>query len=49
MPTTATVAETLKHIRLVHQTRETIYPIYLLDPATKALRRNRLIATARHR
>ena len=37
MPTTATVAETLKHIRLVHQTRETIYPIYLLDPATKAL------------
>ena len=27
-----TVAEVLDHIRAVHHTRETIYPIYLLDP-----------------
>ena len=36
-PATASVAEVLQHIREVHHTRETIYPIYVLDPATGAL------------
>jgi magnesium transporter len=34
---TATASETLEHIRSVEQTRETIYAICLLDPATRAL------------
>ena len=36
-PATATVAEVLQDIRAIHPTRETIYPIYVLDPATGAL------------
>lgn len=37
LPTTVTVAEALRHIREVERTRETIYALYLLDPATRAL------------
>ncbi len=37
VPTTATVGETLRHIREVERTRETIYAIHVLDPATRAL------------
>jgi magnesium transporter len=37
VPATATARETLEHIRQVERTRETIYAICLLDPATKAL------------
>lgn len=37
LPTTATVAEALRHIREVERTRETVYAIYLLDPRTRAL------------
>ncbi len=37
MPSTASVAETLQHIRQVERSRETIYAIYLLDPETSAL------------
>ncbi|WP_342360124.1 magnesium transporter [Terrarubrum flagellatum] len=36
---TATVAETLRHIREVERTRETVYAIYVLDPRTQALLR----------
>ncbi len=36
-PATATVAEVIEHIRAVHHTRETIYPIFVLDTATGAL------------
>lgn len=38
MPATATVGQTLDHIRQVERTRETVYAIYLLDPRTHALR-----------
>jgi magnesium transporter len=37
LPTTATVAQALRHIRQVERTRETIYALYLLDPGTRAL------------
>lgn len=37
LPTTATVAEALRHIREVERTRETVYAIYLLDPRTRVL------------
>lgn len=36
---TYTVAETLRHLREVERTRETIYAIHVLDPATRALQR----------
>jgi magnesium transporter len=49
VPTTWTVGETLRHIRMVESTRETVYAIYLLDPKTQALARvtslRRLIAS----
>jgi magnesium transporter len=35
MPGTATVAETLDHIRTVERDRETVYAIFLLEPATQ--------------
>jgi magnesium transporter len=38
---TATVQQTLDHIRRVESTRETVYAIYVLDPATKKLGRAR--------
>jgi magnesium transporter len=34
MPSTATVGETLDHIRTVERDRETVYAIYLLEPDT---------------
>ncbi|WP_428351914.1 magnesium transporter [Lichenifustis flavocetrariae] len=34
---TATVAEVLDHIRAVHHTRETIYPIYVINPSSGRL------------
>jgi magnesium transporter len=37
VPATWTVGQTLEHIRRVERTRETIYAIYVLDPATGAL------------
>jgi len=37
VPATATVADTLAHIRDVERTRETVYTICVLDPATRAL------------
>jgi magnesium transporter len=37
VPATYTVAETLKHIRDVEHTRETVYAIYVLDPITREL------------
>ncbi|MBN9063444.1 MAG: magnesium transporter [Rhizobiales bacterium 65-9] len=37
MPPDATVAETLRHIREVERTRETVYAIYLVDPKTRKL------------
>ncbi|TDT94770.1 MULTISPECIES: magnesium transporter [Azorhizobium] len=37
VPSTWTVGQTLDHIRAVERTRETIYAIYVLDPATKRL------------
>ncbi len=50
VPATATVAEVLEHIRDVHHTRETIYPIYVVDPANGRLKQTvslrRLIAAA---
>lgn len=39
VPATFTVAETLRHIREVERTRETIYAIHVLDPRTRALLR----------
>lgn len=39
LPATVTVAEALRHIRAVERTRETIYALYLLDPADGALLR----------
>src|SRR4051812_23016603 len=37
VPATFTVQQTLDHIRKVERTRETVYAIYVLDPATKKL------------
>jgi magnesium transporter len=37
LPATATVGETLQHIRAVERTRETVYAIFLLDPVSRAL------------
>ena len=37
VPAGWTVAQTLDHIRHVERTRETVYAIYVLDPATSAL------------
>jgi magnesium transporter len=37
VPSTWTVAQTLQHIRKVERTRETVYAIYVLDPATRRL------------
>jgi magnesium transporter len=37
VPSTNTVAETLKHIRDVEHTRETVYAIYVLDPNSREL------------
>jgi magnesium transporter len=37
VPTSATIAEVLQHIREVEQTRETVYAIYVLDPNTHKL------------
>jgi magnesium transporter len=39
VPASWTVEETLQHIRTVERTRETVYAIYILDPATNALLR----------
>jgi magnesium transporter len=38
VPQSATVAETLDHIRTVERTRETVYAIYVLDDVTQELR-----------
>ncbi|KQV63862.1 magnesium transporter [Rhizobium sp. Root1220] len=37
VPATWTVEQTLEHVRKVERSRETIYAIYILDPATHAL------------
>ncbi len=37
VPATWTVAQTLQHIRQVERTRETVYAIYVLDPASQQL------------
>lgn len=37
VPSTWTVAQTLDHIRHVERSRETVYAIYVLDPATRRL------------
>ncbi|HMN72715.1 MAG TPA: magnesium transporter [Rhodoblastus sp.] len=37
VPATYTVAETLRHIREVERTRETVYAIHVLDPKSRAL------------
>ena len=37
VPVTATVAETLDHIRTIERSRETIYSIYIVDPHSDAL------------
>ncbi|PZQ84953.1 MAG: magnesium transporter [Ancylobacter novellus] len=37
VPSTWTVGETLRHIREIERTRETIYAIYVLDPVTHKL------------
>jgi len=44
VPATYTVAETLRHIRDVERTRETVYAIQVVDPETRALLR---VATLR--
>src|SRR3546814_17981336 len=50
VPATWTVEATLQHIREVERTRETVYAIYVLDPARQRLLRTaslrRLIASA---
>src|SRR3546814_817213 len=50
VPATWTVEATLQHIREVERTRETVYAIYVLDPASQRLLRTaslrRLIASA---
>ncbi|MGE3148032.1 MAG: magnesium transporter [Pseudorhodoplanes sp.] len=38
VPSDWTVEQTLQHIRRVERTRETVYAIYVLDPATRRLR-----------
>jgi magnesium transporter len=37
VPSTWTIAEVLHHIRMVERTRETVYSIFVVDPATKTL------------
>lgn len=37
VPSTWTVGDTLRHIRAIERTRETIYAIYVLDPSTHKL------------
>jgi magnesium transporter len=37
VPATWSIEETLEHIRHVERTRETVYAIYVLEPATKTL------------
>jgi magnesium transporter len=37
VPSTSTIAEVLHHIRIVERTRETVYSVYVLHPATGAL------------
>jgi magnesium transporter len=37
VPSTNSVADTLRHIRDVERTRETVYAIHVLDPATREL------------
>lgn len=37
VPASFTAAETLRHIREVEHTRETVYAIHVIDPATRAL------------
>ncbi|RCS22463.1 magnesium transporter [Phyllobacterium salinisoli] len=39
VPATWTVSRTLQHIRDVERSRETVYAIYVVDPATKVLQR----------
>ncbi|PRD40960.1 magnesium transporter [Phyllobacterium phragmitis] len=39
VPAIWTVSRTLKHIREVERTRETVYAIYVVDPETKVLQR----------
>ena len=39
VPATYNAAETLRHIKNVEQTRETVYAIHVLDPATRQLKR----------
>lgn len=39
VPATYTVAETLRHIREVESTRETVYSIHVVEPKTRALQR----------
>src|SRR3546814_16229557 len=50
VPARGTVEATLQHIREVERTRETVYAIYILDPASRRLLRTaslrRLIASA---
>src|SRR3546814_642451 len=50
VPATWTVEATLQHVRDVEHTRETVYAIYILDPASRRLLRTaslrRLIASA---
>jgi magnesium transporter len=37
VPTTWTAGQTLQHLRMVERTRETVYAILVVDPASKAL------------
>ncbi|MGY4479278.1 magnesium transporter [Bradyrhizobium sp. USDA 3364] len=37
VPSTWTIAEVLHHIRMVERTRETVYSIFVIDPAKKTL------------
>jgi magnesium transporter len=39
VPTSYSAAETLRHLKEVEATRETIYAIHVLDPGTRALKR----------
>ena len=48
VPADWTVAQTLQHIREVERSSETIYAIYVTDPATKNLVAGRNIAPADH-
>jgi magnesium transporter len=38
-PPSWTVAQTLQHIREVERSRETVYAIYVLDPASRSCSR----------